>query len=287
MLSPIMMAFLVIIAYAVVALSTGPNLARSVIGVAAVFAMGYCALSLIRGATLRFTIIEKIAMSAGLAILLTTASALLSGALGLPISDLSVLLLAVPFGTLAILNAARTRDSGVQLPATVRTIIDFSEYQRGEKIIITSLLAAISVALAGLLLIAFVNVPDTLSSGIAVLGPDGTPASLPTNMTRGTTATFNATILIGSSPGDLLLRIRLTLSNATGNVVYHPVVWAYPVILNASAETGKTVAGAAGTTLIEIVSFIINEIGTYIISLDLISSGSVIASNHFQLIVVG
>ncbi len=285
MLSPIMVAFLVIVGYAGVALLTGPNIMRSVIGVAAVFAMGYCAFSLIRGATLRLTIVEKIAMSSGLAIVLTTASALLSSALGMPISDISILLLAVPIGALAILNAARTRDSGVQIPATVRNILDFSEYQRGEKIVIVTLLAAISVALAALLLVALITVPDTLSSGIAITGPDGTPASLPTNVTRGTTTTFNVTILGGSSPGDFTLRMRLTLSNATGGIVYHQIAWAYPVTLNASSETSKTVTVDSGSTRIETVSFIIDDPGTYIISLDLVSSVSVIASSHFQLTV--
>ncbi len=134
------------------------HLFRYVIGVAALFASGYCALALVAGDSLTPTLAETLAYTTGLTIIVTAASALLVSALGIPITGHAILILGVPLAVLAVLRAAIQGRFRSDLPHHFRNLFDFSDYRLREKAVAWVLLGAVVVlglSLVGLALSSF------------------------------------------------------------------------------------------------------------------------------------
>ncbi len=265
---------------------------RSIIGVFALLAIGYSTLALIAGDALEITLGETIAFTVGLTIVVAATSALLVSALGTPITEYAILLLGTPVALLAVLRAAVRKSFRSSLLRHLRKLLDFSEYRPAEKVVAWALFGAIIVVLAIFISLAGLRVPDEQSPALAILGPDGTPASLPRLFDQGQPREIVITVLGGSGNEDFELRVRLTLPElSTEDIVliaFHQVTWTNPLTLNASAEARKDIQVAAGGTWKESISLVIDDQGSFDLRFDLLtSSNTVVVSNRLPISVGG
>src|SRR5713226_2267969 len=179
------LAAVVLLIHAILVAVVPANPYRAAIAFAALFAVGYCTLALIVGDSIRLTAPEILAFSTGLTIFITSLSALGVSLLGIPITVFAVVIVGLP---IAILASFARRSGGGSLAAITtfsRGLFDFSDYSRVEKGVVAALLAAITAALVVFIALALVHYPGELSPGLAILGPDGTAGSLPTQFLQG------------------------------------------------------------------------------------------------------
>src|SRR2546426_387098 len=105
------LATAVLLLHAILVAVVPPNPYRAVFALAALFAVGYCTLALIVGATIRLTAAEILAFSTGLTIFITSLSALGVSILGIPITVFAVVIVGLPIALLASL-VLRPRGNG-------------------------------------------------------------------------------------------------------------------------------------------------------------------------------
>lgn len=274
-------ALIVLIAHAILVATIPPNPYRSAVAIAALFATGYCALALIAGQFVRLSAAEILAFSVGLTILITALSALVVSISHIPITDFAITVIGLPIAAAAWLLRRPYRSSWKVFRRGLRTVFDFSDYSRSEKAIAGVLLAAIAVALTAFILLSTVMYPDTSSPGLALVGPDGTPGSLPDSFNRSQPKAITVTVLGGQTSAAYELRIRLIPSNATGNEAFHPVPAGPPLHLDPFAEFGANFTLAAGKTWTQEFSVVIDAPGSYELRFELLDATSaVVAFNH-------
>jgi len=258
------LAFLVLLIDAALFVLTPPNPARSFFGVAALLATGYCALDLLVGTNDRLRLPEIAAFSVGLGILVTGAAALVMWGFGVPLTEGTILLFGLPIALLAMLGtppAPRRR-----VVEAVAALDDLPGYTAREKLAGRALLVAVFVALAVVVGMAFVEVPDTLSPGLALTGPNGTPESLPQVFPLGSMRNVTVSVFGGAAAGQYELRIRLVPATATGGEVYHSVPWtgwSQPLLMDSLAEATITVVTTAGGTVENRLEVVLLSVGEY------------------------
>jgi uncharacterized membrane protein len=241
----IRIAFAVLVVDAALVALTDPNVVRSAFSAAALVATGYCALDLFVGKASRLRFSEVLAFSVGLGILAVGASALILWAFGVPLTEATILLLGLPLGLLAMLGTPPVpRRRALQVLASLD---DLPGYSRAEKTAARVLFAGIVAALVLLVGMALVEVPGDLSPGLAILGPDGTANTLPTDFAVNYSRIVVVTVLGGEKAANYALRVRLVPANATGGEPFHEVLWD-PLQLDAFAQARTNVSVGARTT---------------------------------------
>src|SRR3989442_5937610 len=179
------LAAVVLLVHAILVALVPANPYRAAFSFAALFAVGYCTLALIVGDSFRLTAAEILAFSTGLAIFVTSLSALGVSLLGIPITVFAVVIVGLP---IAILAWFARRSRGGALPAITsfsRGLLEFAGYSRAEKGIVAALLGGITAALIGFVAPALGHFPDNLAPGIAIYGWDGTSGTLNHTFLRG------------------------------------------------------------------------------------------------------
>ncbi len=271
--------------------ATFPALSEaSFLGVAAIFATGYCALAIIAGGSLRLTLAESLALSVGLAVLIVGVVALVLSVAQIPITDIAVDIPGVPLGFFAVFQAAATRRIRSSFGYHLRQILDFSDYRPAERIVMATLFVVVLIVLGIFISLTMVSLPSTQSPALAIVGPDGTPASLPTSCSRGVVKFFNVTVMGGTSGGTFVLRIRLTGQNVTQQAFqsapFTVLPWDMPLPLSPFTESRTGVMVSLDGSWNDTVSFVIITQGSYYLWIDLLSSTSiVVASNRFPIFV--
>jgi uncharacterized membrane protein len=274
-------ALAVLVLYAIVVGTLPPNAYRFAVAIAALFATGYCTLALIVGTTVRLAPAEVLAFSVGMTILMTSLSALAVSLFGIPITEFAVLIVGLPIGVVAWYLQ---RPHGGSLAAVVdgaRGLFDFSEYSRSEKTVIAVLLAGVTAALLVILSLSAVHRPDVLSPAVAIVGPGGTPDSLPTTFVVGQPRAITVTVLGGSNTEALTFRIRLVPLNATGNESFHVVPFASPLPMDPFAEYDVQINLTATSQWTQVFSIAIEQAGSYTLRFELVDAkAAVVASNR-------
>src|SRR5207244_12945009 len=97
------LAVAVLALYAILAVVSPPSAIRSVVAIAAFFAMGYCALALIAGNRCPMSPAEILACTVGLAIILTSGSALAGAGAHTPITEFAALTIGLRVSFVALL----------------------------------------------------------------------------------------------------------------------------------------------------------------------------------------
>lgn len=258
-----------------------PTLYRSVVATTASFALGYCVLALIAGRHVRLTAAEILAFSVGLAILMTALSALAISLVRIPITEFAVVTVGLPIGILTwLLRRSRVRPWTAAALFGRRYFV-FSDYSKGEKAIAASLLTAVIVALAVLVSLALVEYPDRPSPAIAITGPDGTPATLPTVFLIGQPQGVNVTVL-----GEILgsVRVRLVPANAAGNESFHSAAQGSSLQLDPFAEYRENITISAGGSWSRSFSIVILASGEFNLRFELLdSAGTEVGANRLAI----
>ena len=276
----------VLAVYAILAVVLPPSLLRSAVAIAAFFAMGYCTLALVAGGHLRLSAAEVLAYTVGLTILITSLSALAVSLIGIPITEFAVIIVGLPIGVITWLMRRPRSHPVVAVLGFVRRFFDFSDYSQSEKVIAFVLLGAISVALVIFLALAGLQTPDTLSVGLAIAGPSGTPKDLPRNLTVGQEQTIIVTALGNSAANSFVVRIRLIPANATGTETFHPANGTSPLHFDAFAEYGEPITLGPRETWTKSFSLVIDSAGTFVLRFELVdTAGTVATFNRLPLIV--
>lgn len=263
-----------------------PNPYRAAVAIVALFAMGYCALALVVGGTIRLTAPEILGFSVGLTILITSLSALAVSILGIPISEFAVVIVGLPIAILAWFVRSPRGGTVAALTQFTRGLFDFSDYSRSEKAVVAALLAAITAALIVLLSLWALQSPDSLSAGLAITGPDGTTGSLNTSVFVGQTQVINATAFGGSAGGSFVVRIRLVPRNATGNETFHTVPLTSPLRFDAFAEYNESFTLGPKQTWTGQFSIAIQQTGSFDLNFALLNANAaVVAANGLPVFV--
>lgn len=209
------------------------------IAIAAAFATGYCALSVIAGDHVRLSTAEVLAFTTGLTILLTALSALAVSVVGIPITQFVVVFVGLPLGVVAYITRRPTVPRGYVI-GFLRKWFDFSDYTRAERGIAAILLVSVAIALAVFISLAGLLYRDTSSMAIAVTGPNGGP--IPSDFVRNVTQRVEVYVLANATPGadPFTIRIRLLPPGATGTEPFHPPLGTNPLRLDAFAEHRET-----------------------------------------------
>jgi hypothetical protein len=271
-------AFLVLVADAILFIATPPNPIRSIFSVAALLATGYCALDLFVGTQSQFRLPEILAYSVGLGILATGGSALVMWAFGIPFTEATVLFLGLPIGLLAMLGTPPMPRRGVM--RTLAALDDLPGYSRGERTATRILVVAAMVSLAVLVSVAFVEVPSTVSPGLAITGTDGTPDSLPLAWEAGEPRSLLVTVFGGREAASLSVRIRLAPANATGSEMYHAVAWAgwnEALRVDALGEAAGPVSVAPRGKVTQRLGLVLEAAGEFEVRFELVGSGATLA----------
>jgi uncharacterized membrane protein len=271
-------AVFVLTLYAIVAALLPPSPVRSVVAIAAFFAMGYASLALVVGGHIRLSSAEILAFTVGLTILITSLSALAVSIIGIPITEFAVIIIGLPIGVLTWLFR---RSQGRPLPAIagfIRRYLDFSDYSEGEKAVAAALLLAMTGAVAVLLTLAAIEYPDSLSASLAIAGPDGTPASLPTSFIVGQPQEVILTVLGNSSGGSFAVRIRLVPTNATGNESFHSASQTSPLRLDPFAEYTEPLTIGARGTWTRTYSIVMETFGSFNLRFELLDASSTVVA---------
>lgn len=271
---------------AVLSVVLPPNPVRSLATVAALFATGYCTLALIAGKDVRLSAGEVLAFTVGLTILVTSLSAVLVSVIRIPITDNVITILGLPIALAAWYLRRSGESPGRSLIRGLRTFFDFSDYTPREKVVAGALFASILVVLVAFLLLSATLSPDVTSPGLAVVGPDGTPGTLPTAFGNGTAQTVDLTVLGGTSGGRFSLRVRLIPQNATGNETFHAIAMGNPLRLDPFAESTANLTVGAQATWSDTMSLVVVTSGRYDLRFDLIdATAAVVASNVLPVVV--
>lgn len=226
---------------------------RPWIAIAASFATGYCALALIAGGSIRISSAEILAFTTGLAIMITSLSALAVSIVGIPITQFVVVFVGLPLGVLAYVLRRPPEPLWRALSRFSRRWFDFSDYSTAERGIAVVLLAGIAVALAVFIGLAGMPYPDAPSMAIAITGPGGRP-DLPETFARNVSQSIEVHVLANATPGPNPFRIRIALvpADAAGNESFHAPPSVDPLILDPFAEyieTNVSVVPGGTTTL--------------------------------------
>jgi hypothetical protein len=240
------LAAIVLLVHAILVAVVPLNPYRAAFAFAALFAVGYCTLALIVGDTIRLTAPEILALSTGLAIFITSLSALGVSVLGIPITVFAVVIVGLPIAILAWFARHSSGGSLTAITTFGRGLFDFSDYSGSEKGIVAGLLAAITAALVVLVSLSLVHYPDRLSPALGVTASDGTTDHLPTDFPHGQPQLFNVSVLGGSTPGAFTVRIALIPRNATGNETFHTVPQTSPLHMDAFAEYRVSIVLGSG-----------------------------------------
>ncbi len=263
-----------------------PNPYRSAVTIAALFATGYCALALVVGRSVRMSAAEILAFSAGLTILITALSAVAVSVIGIPITDLAITIIGLPIAAAAWILHGPHAGPWKAFRRGLHGLFDFSDYSRSEKIVAGALLTGIAIALAAFILLSGLLTPDQLTPGLAIVGPDGTPGSLPTTFTLGQPEPIVLSALGGSRGGTFEVRIRLVPVNATGNETFHAVSLGPPLQMDPFAEYATNITLARGEEWTQPLSVSIQATGSFDLRFDLIDATSaVVASNILPVVV--
>lgn len=273
--------------YAIVAVLFPPSPLRSVVAIAAFFAMGYCALALIAGGHIRLSAAEILAFTVGLTILITSLSALGVSIVGIPITEFAVIIIGLPIGVLTWLLRRSRGQPLAAVASFARRYLDFSDYSGGEKAVAAALLVAITGAVVFLISLAAIDYPDSLSAALTIVGPDGTPDSLPTSFVVGQPQEIVVTVAGGSSGGSFAVRVRLIPSNATGNESFHPASQTSPLRLDPFAEYAEPLTVGPGDTWTRSFSIVMETFGSFNLRFELLDAAStVVAHNSVSVTVI-
>lgn len=279
-------SLVILVLHAVLVATLPPNPYRSAVTIAALFATGYCALALIVGRTFRLSSAEILAYTVGLAILITSLSAIAVSIIGIPITDFAITVIGLPIALAAWFLRGPHAGSWASVARGLRHVFDFSEYSGIEKVLAGGLLAAIVATLVAFLLLSTVLYPDRLSPGLAIVGPDGTPGSLPSSFGHAVPQSLSVSALGGSVGGTYEIRIRLIPGNATGNESFHAVPPGLPLQFDAFAEWATNITLVAGGTRTLPLSLTVDAPGSFDLRFDLIDSASaVVASSRLPIVV--
>jgi hypothetical protein len=219
-----------------------PGPFRSWVAIAAAFATGYCALSVVAGEHIRMSSAEILAFTTGFTILLISLSALAVSVVGIPITQFVVVFVGLPLGVIAFVTrrpAAVRRNVFFDF---VRRWFDFSDYSKSERGIAVVLLVAIAVALGVFIGLAGVQFRDTSSMAIAITGENGRPG-VPQNFTRNVSQTIEVYVMANATPGSesFTVRIQLLPEGANGSEQPpHPPLGTDPLWLDAFAQHNDT-----------------------------------------------
>jgi len=216
------LAVAVLALYAILAVVSPPSPIRSVVAIAAFFAMGYCALALIAGNRLPMSPAEILAFTVGLTIILTSVSALAVSIAHIPITEFAVVTIGLPIAVVAFLVRRPGGRPWASVVAYAKGLFDFSDYSPGEKGVVATLFIAVVGATAFLLSTAALQFPVEHEIAFGITGPDGTANSLPPPRSFASREPKNLTVtaLGNATSGTFTLRIRLVPTNVRANDTY-------------------------------------------------------------------
>ena len=216
------LAVAVLALYAILAVVSPPSAIRSVVAIAAFFAMGYCALALIAGNRLPMSPAEILAFTVGLTIILTSVSALAVSIAHIPITEFAVVTIGLPIAVVAFLVRRPGGRPWASVVAYAKGLFDFSDYSPGEKGVVAALFIAVVGATAFLLSTAALQFPVEHEIAFGITGPDGTANSLPPPRSFASREPKNLTVtaLGNATSGTFTLRIRLVPTNVRANDTY-------------------------------------------------------------------
>ena len=236
--------------YALLAVISPPGALRSVVAIAAFFAMGYCALALIAGNRLAMSPAEILAFTVGLTIILTSVSALAVSIAHIPITEFAVVTIGLPIGVIAFLLRRPTGRPWAALVSYAKGLFDFSDYSTGEKGVVSALFIAVVAATAFLLATASLQFPVEHTIAFGITGPDGTANSLPLPRSFANREPKNLTLtaLGNATSATFTLRIRLVPTNAVGNETYVPARLAGSVLHFDATVLGNGTVGYGSYT---------------------------------------
>lgn len=269
--------------YAVVSVTLPPSPLRSAVAIAAFFAMGYAALALVAGGHIRLSSAEILAFTIGLTILLTSISALAVSIVGIPITEFAVIIIGLPLGVVTwLLRRPRLRPRDLFTDFT-RRYLDFSDYTSGEKGVAAVLLLAVVGALVLFISMAAVQFPSDASPALAITGPDGTPATLPTSFVVGQPQVIGVTVLGGSRGGSYEIRVRLVPANATGSETFNRTTQASPLRLAPFTEYVEPITIGAGQTSSRSFTIVMEAPGDFELRFELLTgTGAVVAGSRLR-----
>src|SRR3989454_9271695 len=143
----------------------------AVFALAALFAVGYCTLALIVGATIRLSAAEILAFSTGLTIFITSLSALGVSILGIPITVFAVVIVGLPIALSASLVLRPRGNPLAAFTNFTRALLDFSDYSAAEKGAVAVLFAGIVAALVIFISLAAGHYPCEIFPRLALPAP--------------------------------------------------------------------------------------------------------------------
>jgi len=281
------LATAVLLLHAILVAIVPPNPYRAVFALAALFSVGYCTLALIVGTTIRLSAAEILAFSTGLTIFITSLSALGVSILGIPITVFAVVIVGLPIALFALFVQRPRGNPVAAFTDFTRGVLDFSEYSAVEKGAAAVMFAGIAAALVIFVSLATVHYPGELSPGLSIVAPDGTngTANLPTQFVQGQPQDIVVSALAGSTAGAFTVRIRLVPSNATGNEIFHTVVQATPLRMDAFAEYSVSIVLGPGETWSQRFSISIEQAGDFRLSFALLDATSTIRAESLLSVV--
>ncbi len=272
-------ALLAVVIHTVLVLATPPNPVQGAFAVAAVLATGYCALSLVLGRSLPLSLPELLALVVGFSVLTISVAAVLVSTLGIRFENLIIDSVGLPIAALAVFQTPRGRPRIRGWPAWLSGLLDLRDYSRTEKA--TAVVLGGAVLVVTVLILATVygtHYPEPLSPGLAIVGPDGTPFSLPTAFVVGAPRDVRVTALGGEVTENVTVAIQLIPVNATGNGTFHPILWDVVIQLDPYGEARNPLTLEARGNWTETVSIAISTPGSYWLRFSLIRAGASIAA---------
>ena len=262
-----------------------PNPYRAALALAALFAMGYCALSLIVGREIRLSAAEILAFSTGLTIFITSLSALGVSILGIPITVFAVVIVGLPISIFAWLVQRPRGNPLAAFTDFTRLLFDLSDYSRVEKGVAAVLFAGIIAALVIFISLAVVHYPGELSPGLAILAPDGT-TNISTRFVQGQPQDIVVSALGGSTAGAFSVRIRLIPTNAVGNETFHAVFQTSPLRMDAFAEYDVSIILGSRETWMQRFSISIEQTGVFYLNFALLDATSTVVTENLLRVMV-
>lgn len=116
--------------------------------------------------------------------------------------------------------------------------------------VVYALLVATLVAFGGVVYLGVAQPPAAVPTSLALFGPDGTTATLPTNLTVGEVGLVGVSIVDGDSNGSILLAVSAALANYT-TTTFTPVPWSMPLALarNTTSDLSLSIGYGGSTSL--------------------------------------
>jgi hypothetical protein len=259
-----------------------PGPLRSWTAIAASFATGYCALSVVAGEHVRMTSAETLAFTTGLTILLISLSGLAVSIVGIPITQFVVVFVGLPLGVIAFVTR-RPAFPRMVFVDFARRWFDLSDYSKAERGIAAVLLVGIAVALGVFISLASVLYPDTSSMAIAITGPNGSE-DVPESFVRNVSQTIVVHVLANATPGSesFTVGIRLLPEGATGSEPVHAPLGTDPLRLDAFAQHNDTsvVVSPSGTWM-KSYSIALDFLGPCTLRFQLLTAGGAFVSETY------